>query len=113
MVFPRFGAVIFVHGCFWHFHGCYRSTIPKSRHEFWKSKFRDNQERDERNISLLQKCGWRVMTVWECALVGKEAMLLDDLVEHVYYWLAGKKGQMEIPVGPEKATFSNQIAEDG
>ena len=28
LVFPRFGGVIFVHGCYWHSHGCYKSTVP-------------------------------------------------------------------------------------
>src|SRR3982750_1540764 len=39
IVFPRFKAVVFVHGCYWHSHGCYRSTVPKSRQQFWNEKF--------------------------------------------------------------------------
>ena len=106
LVFPRYGAVIFVHGCFWHCHGCYRSTIPKSRRDFWKGKFRDNQKRDRRNIALLQEYGWRVMIVWECALVGKRAMPLDAVVEHVCDWLAGTDGQIEVPESLRETTFS-------
>jgi DNA mismatch endonuclease (patch repair protein) len=49
LVFPRFHAVVFVHGCYWHSHGCYRSTVPKSRREFWTKKFDANRARDERN----------------------------------------------------------------
>src|SRR5258708_27431365 len=67
LVFPRFRAVIFVHGCYWHSHGCYRSTVPKSRNEFWTEKFATNRSRDEKNISSLLRDGWRVLTVWECA----------------------------------------------
>ena len=71
LVFPRYRAVIFVHGCYWHSHGCYKSTVPKSRREFWEDKFRANRERDERNVALLRERGWRVLTVWECELIGK------------------------------------------
>src|SRR5438552_10615468 len=76
LVFPRFRAVIFVHGCYWHSHGCYRSTVPKSRNEFWTEKFATNRSRDEKNISSLLRNGWRVLTVWECALKGKTALPL-------------------------------------
>ena len=97
LVFPRFRAVIFVHGCFWHSHGCYRSTIPKSRRRFWESKFRANRSRDERDSALLRKRGWRVLVVWECALIGKQAMLPNEVVELIRFWLAGKEALMEIP----------------
>src|SRR5690348_16128970 len=50
LVFPRYGAVIFVHGCYWHSHGCHKSTVPKSRRTFWTEKFTTNRRRDERNI---------------------------------------------------------------
>jgi DNA mismatch endonuclease (patch repair protein) len=43
LVFPRFCAVIFVHGCYWHSHGCYRSTVPKSHRKFWIAKFAANR----------------------------------------------------------------------
>jgi DNA mismatch endonuclease, patch repair protein len=40
LVFPKHNAVIFVNGCFWHDHaGCRFATKPKTRVEFWKSKF--------------------------------------------------------------------------
>src|SRR5882672_8688942 len=55
LVFPRLRAVVFVHGCYWHSHGCYRSTVPKSRNEFWIEKFTANQKRDGRNIGLLME----------------------------------------------------------
>ena len=46
LVFSRRRAVIFVHGCFWHRHGCKRTYIPKSRQEFWESKFAGNVKRE-------------------------------------------------------------------
>lgn len=69
LVFPRFGAVCFVHGCFWHRHGgCPYATTPATREKFWQSKFRENVERDRRNQRHLLESGWRVAVVWECAL---------------------------------------------
>lgn len=97
LVFPRFRAVIFVHGCYWHSHGCYKSTVPKSRRGFWEDKFRANRRRDERNIALLHERGWRVMVVWECVLLGKHALPLDEVVERARAWLTGVKDHGEIP----------------
>ncbi|MCY4222392.1 MAG: very short patch repair endonuclease [Thiotrichales bacterium] len=69
LVFPRFRAVCFVHGCFWHRHaGCPYTTSPATRPEFWQAKFAANVERDRRNQHELLEVGWRVAVVWECAL---------------------------------------------
>jgi DNA mismatch endonuclease (patch repair protein) len=87
LVFSRFHAVVFVHGCYWHSHGCYRSTVPKSRHEFWTEKFHANRSRDERNVNLLRECGWRVLTIWECALRGKTAQPSSVIAQAVKTWL--------------------------
>src|ERR1700686_3726068 len=62
LVLPRFHAVIFVNGCYWHSHGCDRSTIPKTRNRFWTEKFQANRSRDKRNATSLLKTGWRVLT---------------------------------------------------
>ena len=37
---------IFVHGCFWHGHGCPQGRPPKSRLDYWKPKLDGNRERD-------------------------------------------------------------------
>lgn len=100
LVFARFGAVAFVHGCFWHWHGCWKSTMPKSNREFWEEKFRANTERDERKRQELRRQGWRVLIVWECALVGKNALNLDDVVRSVDAWLRGSAPEHEVPVHP-------------
>lgn len=69
MVLPRHQVCIFVHGCFWHRHpGCKYSTIPKTREDFWHSKFHQNVERDIRNRNELLQRGWRVIEIWECGL---------------------------------------------
>lgn len=96
LVFPRFRSVIFVHGCYWHSHGCYRSTVPKSRREFWEEKFRANRRRDKRDIALLRERGWRVMVVWECSLIGKLSLAPEDVVQRVRDWLIGKEEWGEV-----------------
>ncbi|MBW6494050.1 MAG: very short patch repair endonuclease [Burkholderiaceae bacterium] len=69
IVLPKYHAVIFVHGCFWHRHaGCRYATVPATRPEFWTTKFDANVARDAAVESALLKAGWRVGTVWECAL---------------------------------------------
>ena len=69
IVMPKHRTVVFVHGCFWHRHeGCRYTTTPKTRQEFWQTKFAANVERDRRNRTDLQQLGWRVIVVWECEL---------------------------------------------
>jgi len=62
------GVCIFVHGCFWHRHGCRDSSTPKSNGEFWQAKFAKNVSRDRRVQRQLRALGWRVLVVWECRL---------------------------------------------
>jgi DNA mismatch endonuclease, patch repair protein len=69
LVLPKHKAVIFVHGCFWHAHdGCVYATMPATRAEFWRAKFYANRQRDAAQTEHLFSAGWRVLTVWECAL---------------------------------------------
>ncbi|MTH60028.1 very short patch repair endonuclease [Paracoccus litorisediminis] len=69
IVMPKYNAVIFVHGCFWHRHrGCRYTTTPSTRRDFWTAKFDTNVARDIVVRSALSQAGWRVATVWECAL---------------------------------------------
>ena len=70
LVFPSCRAVILVHGCFWHGHGCGMFKLPTTRREFWETKITNNQHRDQRNAQTLRNLGWRVMIVWECSLRG-------------------------------------------
>ena len=40
LVFPRHRAVVLVHGCFWHGHGCSLFRWPKTRATFWRTKIK-------------------------------------------------------------------------
>jgi DNA mismatch endonuclease (patch repair protein) len=80
IVLPRYRAVVFVHGCFWHRHdGCRNATTPSTRAEFWQEKFDSNMNRDQRNMAALEAAGWTVFTVWECELKSDAAAIVDRL----------------------------------
>ncbi len=66
LVFPSRRVALFVHGCFWHQHGCRLSHAPASRLEYWGPKLRRNKERDTDNAAALAAAGWTVVQVWEC-----------------------------------------------
>lgn len=80
IVFPKYRAVLLVHGCFWHGHGCQMFKWPDTNAKFWQDKIHKNQERDLKNIQVLQEKGWRVLTVWECAIRGPARRPLADLL---------------------------------
>lgn len=80
VLLPRFKAVVFVHGCFWHGHeGCQYFKLPDTRRHFWELKIAGNARRDEAAISKLADAGWRVAIVWECALRTMQNQALEDL----------------------------------
>jgi DNA mismatch endonuclease, patch repair protein len=69
IVLRRWKTVIFVHGCFWHGHGCKRgskSRRPKSNVRYWNAKIEGNVARDKRNRRLLARLGWRCFVIWDC-----------------------------------------------
>jgi DNA mismatch endonuclease (patch repair protein) len=68
LLLARYHAAIFVHGCFWHGHGCSLFKWPSTRRDFWREKISGNCKRDAKNIAALKKLGWRVAIVWECEL---------------------------------------------
>ena len=74
LVFTRRRIAVFVHGCFWHRHGCAKTSMPKTRPEYWAAKFAANVERDQRNARRLAEAGWRVFVAWECEIDQGEAM---------------------------------------
>lgn len=68
IVFPSRKKVLFVHGCFWHGHGCLKGQPSKSHTEYWGPKLEANRARDARNVAALEALGWRVLVVWQCEL---------------------------------------------
>lgn len=76
IVLPKYRTVVFVHGCYWHRHvGCKYAYTPKSRVEFWETKFSQNVKRDVQVRSELETLGWNIVIVWECELRDSEALV--------------------------------------
>ena len=80
IVFSKRRKAIFIHGCFWHGHGCRIGREPKSNLEFWQPKLKRNRERDQQKQSELEQIGWQVATFWQCELKDLQS-LEDDLVK--------------------------------
>ena len=89
LVFPRYYAVIFINGCFWHAHeGCKYFVFPKSNTEFWKEKFRRNTERDAEVIQQYKNECWRICVVWECSIRGKNSKRnIENVKDEIIRWL--------------------------
>jgi len=95
LILAKHRAVIFVHGCFWHRHeGCLYATTPATRPEFWAEKFASNVRRDRAAHDALAADGWRVATIWECALRKREK--IQPAVARVSEWLLSESRRLEI-----------------
>lgn len=96
MVLPSRRAVIFVHGCFWHRHtGCHWCTFPKTRMEFWNSKFEHNIARDARQQDELLQMGWRVGIVWECVTKTSD---FSTVVRQLSEWISSRQPSFETAI---------------
>jgi DNA mismatch endonuclease, patch repair protein len=96
MVFPRWHAVVFAHGCFWHGHHCHLFKWPKSREEFWRTKIVRNRDVDASSAAALRKRGWRRGVVWECALKGRTRLPPGEVVAACAAWLRSDAPSLEI-----------------
>lgn len=87
IVLPKYKAVIFVNGCFWHGHeGCRYFVWPKNNAEFWKEKITGNIQRDKHNHQLLANQGWRVIEIWECQLMKS---VVDNTLQNLVFQIIG------------------------
>ncbi len=87
LVFPRYKAVLFVNGCFWHQHDCHLFKWPATREEFWREKIGRNVVNDRRAIKNLQQDGWRVAMIWECALKGRTRLDPSETMQLLVSWI--------------------------
>ena len=100
LVLPKYKAVVFVNGCFWHLHECPLFKWPSTRPEFWHEKLTANRTRDKRNLALLQQQGWRVLVIWECALKGRQRRPVDNVIDQATDWLHTSSPLLEISGKP-------------
>lgn len=96
MVFPRYRAVLFAHGCFWHGHDCHLFRLPATRPDFWSAKIDRNREVDRNTVRALRRLEWRVGVVWECSLKGRTRLDLVDVIALCADWLRGEAQTLEI-----------------
>ena len=96
LVFPRFRAVIFVHGCFWHGHDCHLFKWPSTRKDFWRAKIARNKEVDALSAAVLESLGWRIGVVWECALKGRTHQPTESVIAKCASWLPSESRRIDI-----------------
>ena len=96
VILPKYSAVVFIHGCFWHGHtNCIKSHLPSTRIEFWRDKMNSNRERDQRKYNQLFNNGWRIAVVWQCSLKNKSSTL--DTIDRLVNWIYSQEKWIEIP----------------
>lgn len=101
LIFPKFGAVLFVHGCFWHGHNCHLFKWPGTREDFWREKIGANVKRDKASSAALGEAGWRVGVIWECALKGRQRQAVSEVLNTTSDWLSTQEGDLEVEGLPE------------
>jgi DNA mismatch endonuclease, patch repair protein len=94
--FPRYRATLFVNGCFWHGHDCHLFRLPGTRVEFWREKIARNRQRDEKVRQQLREKGWRTLTIWECAIKGRDSIGLPRVVSEASTWLRSSSDALTI-----------------
>lgn len=96
LVFPKYKAVIFVNGCFWHHHNCHLFKWPTTRKEFWKTKIDRNVANDAKAEAALREQSWRIATVWECALKGKSRVDFESAMRSLVKWVKSRESTITI-----------------
>lgn len=96
ITFPSHRAVVFVHGCFWHGHDCHLFRWPSSNEERWKRKILGNRSRDASSVGKLLASGWRVCTIWECALRGRGRLAKQEVFDATAAWIRSSERLCEL-----------------
>ena len=100
LVLPKHAVAIFVHGCFWHMHGCHLSQLPATRQAWWRRKLNRNRQHDGEVLQALRRLGWRTLVVWECGFrrpgIARSAAL-DRVARQAGKFLLSRRTSLEIP----------------
>ena len=99
MVFPKYRAVVFVNGCFWHNHDCRFGILPATRRQWWRKKLEGNRKRDTTVMDALHGQGWRTLVVWECSIrqkAGDRTTSLQDATARISRFLCSKQDKVVI-----------------
>lgn len=97
IVLPKYHAVVFIHGCFWHgHHGCRAGSLPSSRTDFWANKIAETRIRDEKKNEELTELGWRIAVIWQCALKNKK--MRTNSIDNLASWIVSGENRFETPL---------------
>ena len=105
---PKYKVAVFVHGCFWHRHeGCRYAYVPKSRTDFWNTKFINNINRDKVVRKGIKEAGIRCIIVWECAIkkAQKKPENMRMLIKHIEELIASDVVECEVEAGEGVQTW--------
>lgn len=73
MVLPKYKAIVWIHGCFWHGHSrCPIAKRPQTNVDYWRPKIDRNIARDRKNRGELKQRGWCNLVVWECETLNEQ-----------------------------------------
>jgi DNA mismatch endonuclease (patch repair protein) len=95
IVLPKYRAVVFVHGCFWHGHACPLFRLPKTRTAFWQSKIEANRKRDSRIADELRRSDWNVHMIWECQIRNLKTLEVARVIQSLAVSIKRQKHSME------------------
>jgi len=80
LVFRKYNTIIFVHGCFWHYHeSCKEGRIPDQNSSYWRDKLHKNVQRDQKHKLECEELGWKVLVVWECEIEGHLDLAINKI----------------------------------
>lgn len=96
LVLPRYKAAIFINGCFWHGHDCALFRLPDTRRDFWREKIARNVRRDALVRDQVIAAGWRHLTVWECAIRGRQKIGIEQTIKRIVRWLKAPAKSAEV-----------------
>lgn len=96
LVFPKYRAALFVHGCFWHQHDCHLFRWPATREDFWRKKIAGNVAGDAHAITALHDLGWRTGIIWECALQGRTRLNREQAMQAIEEWVKSSQQTFSI-----------------
>ena len=79
--FPKLKLVIFIHGCFWHGHGCkYEYSKDTHKGKNWEKRQQNQRERDQDICRELTTLNYEVQIIWECDINKDPNKKVRDLI---------------------------------
>lgn len=106
IVFPKYRAIVFLNGCFWHNHDCRFGALPTTRRRWWRKKLEGNRKHDSAVIASLLAQQWRALVIWECSFRrtgNKRAASLNSIADRVSGFLRSRR-RMAVISGPVPRT---------